>query len=306
MPPVPQSTQTPPVDLWGAPVLGSGTHEESGFVADGPRFIDDPWLLTTLRYDSSSDRTWDFEVHSEHELLWSGAGKVSLEANQTLWMVPPTLGIWIPSGVPHRVHAEPGSVTYATYIKPEEHTPEWNTVSGIGMPAVLRELMLANQTQVMPDDARLLMQRLTLKLISPVVSTSLNLKMPTSPAIRALAQQILDNPADDRTTEAWASAMGMSSKTLTRIFDRECGLSLTQWRIMARVRTGLIEISSGRAVATVAARLGYANPSTFIEVFKQVTGHTPAAYFRSISRESDGISPVVQEVNPDPFVQLPA
>lgn len=287
-------------------MLGADSPEEAGFVADGSRFVDEPWLLTTLRYDSNVDRMWDFEVHSEHELLWSGAGKVSLEANQTLWMIPPTLGIWIPAGVPHRVHAEPGSVTYATYIKPEAHTPEWNTVSGIGVPSVLRELMLANQTQVMPDEVRLLMQRLTLKLISPVVSTSLNLKMPTSPSIRALAQQILDNPADDRTTDAWASAMGMSSKTLTRIFDRECGLSLTQWRIMARVRTGLIEISSGRAVSTVAARLGYANPSTFIEVFKQVTGHTPAAYFRSISRESDSILPPSEPTAQDALVHLPA
>lgn len=287
-------------------MLGADSHDETGFVADGSRFVEDPWLLTTLRYDSSAERVWDFEVHAEHELLWSGAGKVSLEANQTLWMVPPALGIWIPAGTPHRVHAELGSVTYATYINPEEHTPAWNAVSGVSMPSVLRELMLANQTQVMPDEVRLLMQRLALKLVSPVASASLNLKMPTTPAIRALAQQVLDNPADDRTTDSWASAMGMSAKTLTRIFDRECGLSLTQWRIMARVRSGLIEISSGQAVAVVAARLGYANPSTFIELFKHVTGHTPAAYFRAISREPDGIMTAAEPTAKNAVVHLPA
>lgn len=276
--------------LWGAPALRAAVVDaadsEPASPPPTPPSVAAPWILHTSRYDSSSEEVWDTQVHADHELLWSGAGTVSLEAASTVWMVPPALAIWIPAGTPHRVRAETGAVTYATHLSTEraEHPPAG--VVGVVMTPLLRELLLSNMHDEMPHALRLDVQRMVVAMLRPVRSESLDIRMPTSARLRTMAAAIVDDPADDRTTEGWAAILGMSSRTLTRAFQRECGLSFTQWRILVRMRTGLIDIANGLPVSTAAARAGYANPSTFIELFRQTTGYTPAAYFRTISGET--------------------
>lgn len=58
-------------------------------------------------------------LHLDHELLWTGGGTVTVEAAGDLWAVPPVLGIWIPAGVAHHVHAHSGSTIHATSFRPE-------------------------------------------------------------------------------------------------------------------------------------------------------------------------------------------
>ncbi|UCR88895.1 helix-turn-helix domain-containing protein [Mycetocola spongiae] len=273
------------VGLWGVPALAPENLVRP--VEDWPedhRFVPEGWTLSTKRYASEdSRRVWGLGTHVEHELLWSGGGTITVEADGRLWMVPAMLGIWIPAGMPHRVRADRGALSYATFIDPRRRDFPWTGVMGINVSGLLRELLLSNRRDEMPDARRRVIQDLAAELISPVVSDSLDIRLPTTASLRVLAETILADPADDATTEQWAARLGVSGRTLTRAFNRETGLSLTRWRILVRVRAALLDIAAGRPVTAVAARLGYANPSTFIDLFRQVTGHTPAAYFSSFA-----------------------
>lgn len=279
---MPVNRQTAPtIRLWGAPTLEPPVWSEP--VSPPGRMVPEPWLLTSSRYDNDTPEVWDTHAHHEHELIWSGGGVMTVEAEGQLWMVPPVLGIWIPAGVPHRVRAESGSVSFATCFAPERTGIGWDGIVGIALTSVLRELLLYNMNEEMPADLRLRLQRLAVDLLRPVQAASLDIRMPADARLRRIAERIVADPADDRTTQEWALRLGFSARTLTRGFLRETGLSLTQWRILVRIRTALIEVAAGRPVTVVAGRLGYANPSTFIDLFRQVTGHTPAVYFRTFS-----------------------
>jgi len=241
----------------------------------------DPWLLTTQSITSSSHESWADGLHSEHELIFSDSGVLTVEAEGRLWVTPLGLGIWIPAGITHHVTAEPGTVTYVTYFSPERVSMPWTGTTGIGITSLLRELLLTNKLGTLDQDVRMRMQQLTVDLIAPVRSSSLDVQMPTNPSLRLVAEEIVRNPADSGTSEDWGRKLGVSGRTVNRGFERETGFSLTQWRITVRMRRALIDIAAGRSVISVAHDVGYTNASTFIQLFRQATGHTPAAYFRS-------------------------
>ncbi|MGW1146738.1 AraC family transcriptional regulator [Streptomyces sp. NPDC002454] len=288
----------PPVRLWGAPVLEP--QEWIPYVPSTGHWVESPWLLTTSTFVADDATEWGWTSHPEPELLWSATGNVTVEAADHVWLVPPALGIWLPAGMPHRVKASAGAVTYATYLNPELTRTFWHTVTGIPLSRLLREILLHNQREAMPDEERLRLQQVGVDLIRPVQAASLDIPLPKTPGLRTIAERIIADPADDRTTEEWARELGASGRTLMRWFQRDTGISLTQWRILVRVRSALIDIAAGTPVVAVSRRLGYANPSTFIDLFRQVTGHTPAAYFRSVSGTDE--SAPLPRVPPGPSV----
>lgn len=264
---------------------------------DGVRhaLTDDPWLLTTQVITSSSLERWADGVHDEHELIFSDSGVLTVEADGQLWVTPFGLGIWIPAGMTHHVTAEPGTVFYVTYFSADRVTVPWRGTTGIGITTLLRELLQSNKSAHLEDPVRMRMQQLIVDLLAPVHSASLDVHLPTDPALRAVAEEILRNPADNGTSTQWGSRLGVSGRTVNRGFERETGSSLTQWRITVRMRRALIDIAAGHSVVSVARDLGYTNPSTFIHLFRQTTGHTPAAYFRSF-RGSDAIHASAQPI----------
>lgn len=246
--------------------------------------VESPWLLASMRFATAQNLWWQRHQHSEHELLWSAAGTITLEAAGARWTIPPSHAVWIPAGLPHRVRAERNAVTYATYVSPgavaqlDDAPALPNELTGIAMTAVIAELLHSNRNDAMPDAVRLRMQRLALDLIQPVKTAALGFRLPTSPRLHALGCDVVGNPADPRTTHALAARLGVSQKTLTRAWVRECGMTFTQWRILVRVRAGLAEIAAGRIVARAASSVGYASVGTFSEAVREVTGRSPATF----------------------------
>lgn len=274
-----QKSGQPRETLWATSVL---EENHVSLPPEEPRTMTSaPWLLTTQTITSVSHESWADGVHEEHELIFSDSGALTVETDGRLWVAPLGLGIWIPAGLTHHVTAEPGTVSYVTYISPSRVSVSWTGTTGLGITPLVRELLMANKTGSFDDDVRLSMQRLTMDLLAPVQTASLDVNMPTQTTLRAIADEIVRNPADSGTSDDWGRRFGVSGRTINRGFERETGSSLTQWRITVRMRRALIDIAAGRSVIAVARDVGYTNSSTFIQLFRQTTGHTPAAYFRS-------------------------
>lgn len=237
------------------------------------------FLLTSVRHASRSVRSWDVETHREDELIWSTAGVARVRAGDAVWTVPAQRAVWIPSGVPHTIETSADSLFYATFLEPgvAAHLPREAMIVEL-IPAV-RELLLLNAEVDMPTETRLRLQRLVIELLQPSPGAQVDLRLPETPRVQFVAEQILADPAGDETTADWADRVGMPARELSRAFVAETGLSLTQWRIRARVRASLVPLASGQTVVATARGLGYANPSTFIEHFRAIVGTTPAAYF---------------------------
>lgn len=240
------------------------------------------FLLTTLTYDVAQSTDWFEHSHEQHELLWSEGGIVTLEAGGRVWAIPPSLGVWIPAHVPHRAATVGAAQVRATYLGDTAIDAESlpTAVTGVALSDALRALLVHNHLATISTAARLRVQRVILDLLAPAPRTSFDLSMPASQHLRAIAEAVLTDPADKRTTADWAQRHGMHQRTLARQFEAETGMTFTQWRILARLQLAIRELANGEPVVSISRRLGYRNPSTFIEHFRSLTGQTPAEYAR--------------------------
>lgn len=246
--------------------------------ADGPGRS---FLLTTRRFENLSEHVWRDADHEQDELLWSGTGVLRVRAADQLWTIPAQLGLWIPAGVRHTIEVSSDSVLHGTFVALGATPTLPREPVAVGLPPVIRELLHHNADAEMPAERRLRLQRLALDLITPVPSAHVDLTLPQSPRLLRVAQAILDDPADSRSTEHWAALAGLTPRHLAAGFRAETGHSPTQWRIHARVRASLILLGSGLPVVAVARRLGYASASTFIDHFRTIVGSTPVASLSS-------------------------
>lgn len=83
---------------------------------------------------------------------------------------------------------------------------------------------------------------------------------------------------DPRPAAEWARWAGLSSRSLSRLFGAETGMSFAQWRQLARLHAAVERLAAGQAVGEVAWSLGYESPSSFASAFRTVFGETPSGY----------------------------
>ncbi len=82
------------------------------------------------------------------------------------------------------------------------------------------------------------------------------------------------------TLQAWAERLGLSEKTLMRLFQRETGLSFRGWRQRMRLLSSLSLLEEGDSVTNTALACGYDSTSAFIAAFKSLFGFTPGELFK--------------------------
>jgi AraC-like DNA-binding protein len=240
------------------------------------------YLLTTVRHTAHAMRSWGETTHPNDELVWSTTGVVTVRTSAGVMTVPSNRAVWVPSSVPHAVDAAAETVVQATFFATGV-TSLPRAVTSVELTPAVRELLLLNASAPMEETTRMRLQRLVIDLLQPLPGVPVDLQMPQTPSLLGIAEEILAHLDADVTTADWARRLGLSARQLSLAFVDETGLSLTQWRIRARVRTSLLLLGSGATVAATARRLGYSSVSTFISHFRQVVGSTPGAHFRARS-----------------------
>ncbi|HTX37518.1 MAG TPA: helix-turn-helix domain-containing protein [Bryobacteraceae bacterium] len=85
---------------------------------------------------------------------------------------------------------------------------------------------------------------------------------------------------------AIAAAAGASVRTIERKFRQEVGSDFETWRRQVRLRKALEPLVSGHSVKQVAFRIGYRQPSAFVEMFRRTLGTTPKAWTAALGKLS--------------------
>ncbi|UJW32009.1 DJ-1/PfpI family protein [Saccharothrix sp. AJ9571] len=102
---------------------------------------------------------------------------------------------------------------------------------------------------------------------------------PRAPALRAVLDAVVADPAADHTLAGMAARAMLSERHLARLFQRDLGITAGQYVTRVRVQAARTLLESGDAgVETVARRCGFGSDETLRRVFLQVLGITPTAY----------------------------
>jgi AraC-like DNA-binding protein len=115
--------------------------------------------------------------------------------------------------------------------------------------------------------------------LSRLPDTPLQLPLPVDPVAKTVATAIMAQPAvslDEHIRNAAASR-----RTLERRFTTETRMSLGQWRRRACILAAVAMLADGDSVTSVALRVGYASPSSFIAAFRAELDSAPREFMRT-------------------------
>jgi AraC-like DNA-binding protein len=222
--------------------------------------------------------------HAFGQLLYPSAGVLATTTERGTWVAPANRVVWTPAGFEHNHRA---------YGQTEVRMLEISGSVGAALPGrptvfavspLLREtlLVLTGGRELRPEARERLRGVVVDELDTP--QETLYLPEPADDRLRAVTDLLHADPAAPLTLAELGRAVGASERTLSRLFPAELGMSFHQWRSLLRVQHALILLVEGDAVTDTAVRLGWANPTSFIEAFTAIVGQTPGRYQLDLRR----------------------
>lgn len=221
-------------------------------------------------------------THPRGELLCAESGTIRVATDNGAWIVPPYRAVWIPPHCPHQTAALSASRMHVLFIRADACPAGAPSVPRI-LPASSLFLELVRSAAMMPleYDESGREGRIVALLLDEIQWNPLHL--PQMPALRdtrllTIEQALVADLADTRTLQQWAETAGASTRTLSRLFREEAGMSFRSWREQFRVLTAISRLMEGTPVTALAGDFGYETPGAFTAMFKRVLGVTPSQY----------------------------
>ncbi|HWK79300.1 MAG TPA: helix-turn-helix transcriptional regulator [Thermomicrobiales bacterium] len=230
------------------------------------------------------DRTTHWHSHETSQLAYTSDGVMTVQTANGVWVVPPQRAVWIPGGERHAISARRPCRMQALYAHPGAvHISSDCCV--VFIDPLTRELLV--EAASFPDrypadgpEARLM--QVILDRLSRSEAEPLSIPRPRDERLRRLCDLLQANVADQRTLAELASEVGMTSRTAARLFRTETTLTFARWRQQIRLLSALELLGEGESVAQVANAVGYRDVSSFIAMFRQALGTSPARYFATM------------------------
>lgn len=220
----------------------------------------------------------DLHAHPEPMLTWSSTATLMGTVAGRDWLIPPGYGLWVPGGTEHSgavLHAgEIVTVTFAANRRPLG----WTEPTCFAVGSLLAEIITHLHDAAPDDRSRPAAETLMFQLLSPLPAHDIRITLPTDPRARAVAEELIARPANQRELVGWADHVHTSVRTLSRLFRTETGLNFATWRTHVRVRAAIPMLANGIPVGRAARAVGYRKPSAFIAAFRRTTGQTPSTY----------------------------
>ncbi|MGF1684597.1 AraC family transcriptional regulator [Photobacterium minamisatsumaniensis] len=232
--------------------------------------------------DSGSHTQW----HTHHWGQWSYAveGILVVHTQDGHYVAPPQYAIWIPEGVNHRVISNGAAQMRSLYISSDLlneaswHQPRVCSISPLVRELVLQFCQFDSHYTLNGTDSRLV--QVLVDQISLLPTATTQLVMPSDKRLLTIAQRLQADIAQQTDIEQLGEQVGLSGRSISRLFKQETGLNFQQWRQRLRLLEALSQLEHGDPVTKVSLECGYDSVSAFVSVFKKQFGATPGKYFR--------------------------
>lgn len=245
-----------------------------------PDSLDRPAVALMVDTQEREDEV-PIHTHRKGQLVLAQRGGVTCEVPSGLWMVPPRCGVWIPGGMPHSNRATANASIYFLYVDMNAASVPQECCT-LSITPLLHEVIHRLATLAPLYDQTGPTAPLVAVLLNELIempTEQLHLPVLRHSKLRAIADALLENPADRRTVAEWSEAIALGERTLMRLVVAETGMTFSRWRQQLHIIIALQRLSAGHSVQSVSEVLGYDSVSAFITMFKKALGKSPARYF---------------------------
>ena len=215
--------------------------------------------------------------HRLHQIVYASSGAVSVTTPTGTWITPTNRAIWIPAGVWHEHRFHGHTQFHGVALDPRRYVAGPDSPTVLAVNPLMRELIIAcsRTALVDADEHHRMLSVLHDQLQTTSVLEPLWIPTPTDSRLREACALITDNLADPLTLQQICRQIGVSQRTLSRLFGDELGMTYPQWRTQLRLQHALMLLAEGSDVTSVALQCGWATPSAFIDTYRRAFGHTP-------------------------------
>ena len=120
-----------------------------------------------------------------------------------------------------------------------------------------------------------------LLILPDLQGTSLGLRLPASrhPKVLRILNILLSDLSERVSIEQVAASAGVSTRTISRLFQKELGMSFAGFLKVARIIKALeLLCLPGASVAETAYRVGYESVPSFSNSFQEIVGARPQSF----------------------------
>lgn len=212
-----------------------------------------------------------------HELLWTAEGAATLTIAADTYIITSHLGLWVPVGALPVGPGQQGTCQRITLASIGSAPQFSERPVPVEITPLLQLLLRRLQTQALDERSRSLSEAMIVDVLQPA-ERDLRVCVPGSELLQPIVKTLRENPANRLSLEQWAEQLGVSTKTITRSFRAETGLSFSRWRAAVRAQHAVMLLAGGAEIEEVALCAGYHSASAFGAAFRRVTGTTPGSF----------------------------
>jgi AraC-like DNA-binding protein len=234
--------------------------------------------------------------HCRGQIMTAPSGVLTVVASGKSYVVAGQSGLWIPEGVAHEVtvstKARMRNLQIARALAPG--LPE--TVCPISISPLFAELLgsaVDGEPWVQTRSREEKILELLVLEFRIAHGTAFYCPDPTDRRLTRICSTLRKNPADNRPLSEWSKVAGGCTRTLERLFRKETGMTFAQWRRQLRILDAVVRLHRGEPVTSIAFEAGYDNLSSFIEMFRRLTGRTPGQFLNGEAAQSRPMLSVV-------------
>lgn len=215
------------------------------------------------------------------QLSYAIQGVIEVSTPAAHYVAPPAFAVWIPAGTAHGVRCSGGATLRSLYVDPGVLPLPPSDCRVLEVTPLLRELISEfSKAPVEYDDdgptGRLVKVLLDQLVCAPNVA--LMLPWPRDRRLRAMCERMRTNLESRTSLEECSRSLGLSERSISRLFLQQTGLTFRLWRQRLRLLSALPLLEQGTRVTDVAIACGYESMSSFIAAFRDQLGITPGEY----------------------------
>ena len=247
------------------------------------------WAGGSAMYDGGEQLVTGWHFHDVHEIEYACRGVVEVKTQAGHYLLPPHQAAWIPAGLQHQTTLNADAQTLAVLFEPRLVPTAGDRVRIIAVSALLREMMLYSARWPIARtesgaEADSFFGTLGYGVAEALEDERpLNLPVSADPVVTAATENTRAH-LDRVTVSDVTRAVGVSERTLRRIFSTHLGMSWRSSLLRARVLRSMAMLAQpDRSVLEVSIAVGFDDPGAFARSFAAHCGETPSAYKRRIS-----------------------
>lgn len=221
--------------------------------------------------------------HPRAQLIFGLHGVMTVRAEGSMWTVPASHALWMPAGVEHSIRVDSAVEMRSLYFEARRVRGIPGECRVMFVSPLLRELIVRAMEIPPLYDVRGADGRVMQLIVDEVASLTpqpLGLRMPGDARLARLCEHLLADLSSSEPIATLGQGVGLSERSVIRLFPRETGLSFGRWQQQARLLKALALFDEGMGVTRVALELGYSSPGAFSKMFRRLLGASPRALLR--------------------------